>query len=87
MMLDVKLAPGAILRAAIIPAADSWLLNLYSKHGLAILDRLAVFDIDLHDLAAYFGLDLIHQLHRFDNADDRVRPYVIAHFNKRLRGR
>ena len=32
--------------------------------------RLAVLDVDADDLAIELGVDLVHQLHRFDDAED-----------------
>src|SRR4030095_9655525 len=53
-------------------------LNTVSRLGresdgeelLAVLDRLAVAGIDGDDLALDVGLDLVHQLHGFDDAED-----------------
>src|SRR6059058_3257763 len=39
------------------------------EERLAVLDCLPVLDEDLHDRALDLGLDLVHQLHRFDDAD------------------
>ena len=46
-------------------------LGLDSEKGLSVLDGLAVLDVNLDYFARGFGLDLVHQLHRFDNANDR----------------
>src|SRR5207247_11199971 len=40
------------------------------EQRLAVLDRVSVLDEDLHDPTARFRLDLVHQLHRFDDAED-----------------
>src|SRR5256885_2063625 len=40
----------------------------YGKEPLAVLNRLSVLDVDVHDLAVVLGVDLVHQLHRFDDA-------------------
>src|SRR6185369_15470758 len=41
----------------------------YDEQGIVILDRLRVLPADLDDLAAEFGLDLVHQLHRLNNTE------------------
>src|SRR5262249_21121893 len=40
------------------------------KERLAVLDRLTVLDEDRLDRAGGVGVDLVHQLHRLDDADD-----------------
>src|SRR6266446_3152188 len=44
------------------------LLSPDSEKGLAVLDRLGVFDVNLDDFARGLCLNLVHQLHGFDNA-------------------
>src|SRR5258706_324707 len=39
------------------------------EQGLAVFDGLAVLHQDCLDHARGVGLDLVHQLHRFDDAD------------------
>src|SRR5437899_9865137 len=56
--------------AFLLTAHRSLLLD--SEEGLSVLDGLAVLDVNLDDFARSFGLNLVHQLHRFDNANDRV---------------
>src|SRR2546429_300607 len=41
--------------------------------GFAVLDGLTVLDHDRLDHAVLVGLDLVHQLHRFDDADGLSR--------------
>ena len=54
------------------------------KQGLTELDGLAVGDVTLHNFARGVGLDLIHQLHGFDDADHL--PFFDA-FARRNKGR
>ena len=42
---------------------------LYQHQYLAVLDRLAILYHDLDDLACSIALDLVHQLHRLDDAE------------------
>src|SRR5258707_9782242 len=44
--------------------------RVYQEEWLAELDGLAVLDHDLGDAPRHLGLDLVHQLHRLDDADD-----------------
>ena len=53
------------------PQALAWDLGK-SEQLLAKFDGLAVFDENLGNLAAHFGLDLVHDFHRFDDANDAV---------------
>src|SRR3954463_4434772 len=66
-----------ITRSAISPRfAINTFLNIgrsCSRRGdleqrLAVLDRRAILDEDCHDRARDVGLDLVHQLHRLDDA-------------------
>src|SRR5579872_5873811 len=70
------LAPGAGGGPALIgptAPADAWAeigsdIGLYPEKDLPELDRRGILDRDLADRAAHFGLDLVHDLHRFDDA-------------------
>src|SRR5258705_13511581 len=48
------------------------------KQPLAILHGLTVLDVHLDDLAFGFGVDLIHQLHRLDDAQHLPLLHVIT---------
>src|SRR5581483_415152 len=58
-----------------------------AEERLPILDRLPVFREDLHDLTAFVGLDLIHQLHRFHDAKRLPGLDVRTHLNERIGAR
>src|SRR6476619_3080343 len=87
------------ITARLMPRPLSWLgatLSLSkgrSSHRpdgeepLAILHRLAVFDVDVHDFAVVLGIDLVHQLHRFDDAEHLPLAHGGAYFDKRRRAR
>src|SRR5438093_9302312 len=61
-------------RSAISPRlATSTFLNMLGRdleQRLAVLDRRAVLDEDSDHRAGDVGLDLVHQLHRLDDAKD-----------------
>jgi hypothetical protein len=40
------------------------------EKDLAELNRFAVFGNDFDNLTRYFSLDLVHDFHRLDNADN-----------------
>src|SRR5882672_5984463 len=69
-----------ITRRAISPrlAIRTFLKGADSKQCLPVLDRLAV----AHQLAGHhagdFRLDLVHELHRFDDAEHRARLHCLA---------
>src|SRR5262245_48239901 len=54
---------------------------------LAVFDRLAVFDERADDLPGHVRLDLVHQLHRLDNANHCPLLDEIAYRNKSFRRR
>src|SRR5256885_16290501 len=53
--------------------------------GFAVLDRLTVLDHDRLDHAVLVGFDLVHQLHRFDDADGLSRFDRISDLDEGLR--
>src|SRR5574337_853852 len=44
--------------------------GLDEEEGLTVLDGLGVLDQNLVDASADLGFDLVHELHRFDDAED-----------------
>src|SRR6476659_2114578 len=57
------------------------------EQALAVLDRLPVLHVDVHHLAVVLRVDLVHQLHRFDDAEDLAFPDGGADVDKRRRAR
>src|SRR5689334_4703089 len=57
------------------------------EQGLAELDGLAVLAQDARDGAGFVGLDLVHDLHRLDDADRFAFLDGVADLDKRLRAR
>src|SRR5690554_3017508 len=49
---------------------------------LVVFDRLAVFDQDAFDNAGLVCFDLVHHLHRFNDADHITRLDALTYFNK-----
>ena len=58
-----------------------------SNSSLAVLDRLAVLDVDRADDALDLGLDLVHQLHRLEDAERLARRDRVALLDERRRAR
>ena len=52
------------MSAGLLPAGTD------GKQRLAILHRLAIFDQTRIDFPGHVRLDLVHQLHRFDDAEN-----------------
>ena len=61
------------------------MLLLDSEKRLAVFDGLAILDIDLDDFTGRLRLNFVHQLHRLDDADDRVRFDVAADAHETFR--
>src|SRR5579871_5481040 len=53
------------------------------KQRLAVFDGLSIGYEASDDLAPGIGLDLVHQFHRFDNADHLALFHMISGANKR----
>src|SRR5688572_2490838 len=79
-----------MMRSAISPRlAIRIFLNMWfdGEEPLAVVDGLAVFHVDLDDLAVDIGVDLVHQLHRFDDAEDLPLLHDLSDVRKGLRSR
>ena len=61
--------------------------GLDREQPLAVLDRLAVLDVHAHDLAFVLRRDLVHELHRFDDAEHLILLDAIADVDERRRAR
>src|SRR5262249_13068269 len=57
------------------------------EEGLAELDGVRVLHEDLDDPAGHLGLNLVHELHRFDDAEDLSFLHEIAFADVRIRRR
>src|SRR6266700_4094435 len=62
-------------------------MGVHSEKGLAELDRLSVLHAYLADHDQYLGLDLVHDLHRFDDAHHLAGRDTGADLHVRLRPR
>src|ERR1035437_9549410 len=65
--------------------ARSPLLRLDGEQALAVLHRLPGLDVDVHDLAVVLRVDLVHQLHRLDDAEHLSLLHRRADVDKRRR--
>src|SRR6266853_1851784 len=59
-------------------------IGVYPVKDLPELDGLRVLDTDFPDHAVQLRFDLVHDLHRFDDADDLARRDAAADFDVRL---
>src|SRR5437867_2833241 len=83
---------ATITRSAISPRLAiriflNILRGLDGKESLTVLDRLSVFHVAFHDFAVTLGVDLVHQLHRLDDAKHLPFANGVSHFGKRLGAR
>src|ERR1700692_512475 len=67
---------------ALISGAGSARLDYHQ--GLPVFDGLAVLAKYLGQLTPNLGLDLVHHLHRFDNAQHLTLAHAIALFHERV---
>src|SRR6185312_9088556 len=61
------------------------LLLLDRKQRLPVLHRLTGVHIDLHNLAGEIALNLVHQLHRLDDAQHLAVRHPVSESHKRVR--
>src|SRR6185312_3464464 len=61
--------------------------GLELEQQLAVLDRLAVLGVDPRDEALLLGLDLVHQLHRLEDAEGLAGADGVALLDERRRAR
>src|SRR5262245_53245143 len=54
-----------------------------AEERLAVLDGMPVLVMDPDDLAGGLGLDLVHELHGFDDAQHLAHPDAVAHLDER----
>src|SRR5512141_2828224 len=65
---------GAAAGAGVVGSA----IGVHAEEGLPELDGLRVFDQHLADDPRDLGLDLVHDLHRLDDADRLARRHAAA---------
>jgi len=54
----------------------------YGEQPLPVLHRLAILDVDVDDLSVVLRVDLVHELHRFDDAQDVALLHRRANLGK-----
>src|SRR5689334_4238468 len=80
------------MRSAISPRLAMRIFSNMETSGeheqrLPVLHRLAVLDEDLLDHAVAVGLDLVEELHRFDDADGLAGLHRLPDFDERVGAR
>src|SRR5271155_4948271 len=89
--LQAQMTRSAISpRLAIRTFRNIYRSNLPGTQGeerLAVFDRLAALNEALDDLTGGVGLDLVHELHGFDDAENLSVLDLIADFHKGRRAR
>jgi hypothetical protein len=58
--------------------------GLHREQPFAVLHGLAVLHVDLDDFPITLGVDLVHELHRLDDAEHLPFAHLLAHVGKRL---
>src|SRR5688572_21114917 len=78
MMMRIAISPRLAIRIFLN-------IGLYGKQPFYILHGLAVLDINLDDVSVVLGVDLVHQLHRLDDAQHLPLLDGRAHIDERRR--
>src|SRR3954464_6877923 len=73
--------------AAVAAACVGLAIRVYAEKHLTVLHGLSVLGEHLANGAAVLGLDLVHDLHRLDDAEDLTLRHAIANGDIRLRPR
>src|SRR5215471_547000 len=61
---------------------SSFSVRTHRKELLAVFHGLAALDKTFHNLARCIGFDLVHQLHRLDDAEHLPLLHLITHLHK-----
>src|ERR1700737_613623 len=84
-------AGGAPLGTAFGPDASRFTIGssssgigIYAEEDLPVFDRMRVLRENLFHHSVELGLDLVHDFHRLDDADDLTFAYSVAHGEVRL---
>src|SRR3954451_21930926 len=77
MMIRMAISPRFAIRIFLNIGAC-----FYREQPLAVLHWLAVLDVNADDLSLIFGIDLVHQLYRFDDTEDLPLFHVVTDLNE-----
>src|SRR6266542_4631938 len=69
--------PGAAVRPRPLAVGPD------AEQGVPVLHGLSALAVDLHHLPRHLGLDLVHQLHGFDDAEDLSDADMVADVDQR----
>src|SRR5229473_8255031 len=91
-MMRIAISPRLAMRIFLnmgvgVSFGTRGLLCPYRKETLAVLDGLTILNVDVDDLAVVFRVDLVHQLHRLDDAEDVALLHRRADLDERGRSR
>src|SRR5579863_8318544 len=81
-MMRRAISPRLAIRIFWNMGARSYLAGPDGEQRLSVLDRASVFDQLGGHHARHFGLDLVHQFHGFDDAEDLAGLDGIAYVDE-----